>query len=149
MIRTSNSNAFVAVCLAVVPGIAVAQVQADEPIKTTLCELVNTPERFDNKIVLLRTRIQPGVEDSPHSLFDRSCSAVVALVLPDKEPTRDPKEYRLLRRYLKRYRIVDATVEGTFLHMPVRFGNNATLDFRLTLQRVSAVIAAPRNRPTK
>ncbi len=93
----------VAVYLIMRSSVTVAQVVSAAPIKTTLCELVKTPERFDNQIVKLRTRIDPGVEDSPHALFDRSCSAVVALVLPDKEPTRDANEYHRLRHYLKKH----------------------------------------------
>jgi hypothetical protein len=134
-------NLSVAAIFVVLPGIAVAQVQADEPIKTTLCEVLKNPDRFNNRVVRLRTGIYPGLEDSPTVLFDRSCSAVVALVLPDKAPARDANEFRRLRRYLKKERIVDATVEGIFVQMLVRFGNNATLNSRLTLQRVSAVIA--------
>ena len=47
-------RAVVSITLAVLPGVGFAQVKADEPIKTTLCELVSEPERFNGKMVQVR-----------------------------------------------------------------------------------------------
>ena len=62
----------VAVCLVVLPGFAVAQVNADEPIKTTLCEIVKEPEHFNFTMVQFRAKIHAGFETS--WLSDGSCS---------------------------------------------------------------------------
>jgi hypothetical protein len=53
----------VAVTLAVFPGVGFAQVKADEPIKTALCDLVREPERFNGKIVSVSGRIVIAFED--------------------------------------------------------------------------------------
>jgi hypothetical protein len=45
------------------PGAAVAQVQPDEPTKTTLCELVKTAERLNGKIVTIHGAVLIGFED--------------------------------------------------------------------------------------
>ncbi|MGO4883662.1 MAG: hypothetical protein ACLP59_23005 [Bryobacteraceae bacterium] len=52
----------IAVCLAGFPILAVAQVQADEPIKTTFCELVKHPAQFGDKMVQVRATIVTGYE---------------------------------------------------------------------------------------
>jgi|SRR5579862_610596 len=46
-----------------VPGVAVAQAKADEPIKTTLCELVKDAARFGGKMVEIRGRVLIAFEE--------------------------------------------------------------------------------------
>jgi len=45
-----------------VPGVDVAQAKADEPIKTTLCELLESPDAFNRKIISVRSSIKIGFE---------------------------------------------------------------------------------------
>ncbi|MGA2272497.1 MAG: hypothetical protein ABSH00_03015 [Bryobacteraceae bacterium] len=134
-----------AALFAVTPRVALAQVKPDGPVKTTLCELKQEPKRFDGRTVQLRTEFFPGAEDSPTVLFDRSCSAVVAILWPDGKSARDIGDYRSLQRYLKKDRIVEATVTGVFANTAGGSGAFA-FDSRLSLQRVSGVIAKPRDR---
>ena len=55
--------AALAISLVVFLGLGLAQVKADEPIKTTVCELVKEPERFSGKMVSLNNRVLIGVEE--------------------------------------------------------------------------------------
>jgi len=125
-------------------GLAVAIAGAtgqDTVIMTTLCEVTKQPERFDGRSIQLRAAIRPGVEDSPTVLFDASCSAVVAVVLPQKAPSQHVKEYRKLCRSMKKEQAVTATVIGRFARTIVHFGNGATLGSQLDLETVSEVAA--------
>lgn len=65
------------VLLGVLPGVVSAQAHADDPIQTTLCELVRSPERFDGKMVQFVATIGIGFEAS--LLVDDSCSARIWL----------------------------------------------------------------------
>jgi len=116
--------------------------EQDAAITTTLCELIKRPELFNSRTVQLNAAISPGIEDSPTVLFDRGCSAVVAVGWPKKEPSRNVKEYRKLRRYVKKGQAAAATVTGRFAQTVVHWGNGATLDFRLDLRTVSDVVTA-------
>jgi len=69
VIRTCS--AVITVCLVVLPGTAVAQIRADEPIKTTLCELVKDPARFAGQYVQVRATFVGNFEMS--ILVDDSC----------------------------------------------------------------------------
>lgn len=64
-----------AIYFGILPGIAVAQVQADEPIKTTLCELVKDPTPFNGKMVQLRATISVAYE----VIEDDNCSGSIWL----------------------------------------------------------------------
>jgi len=70
-------QAAVAISLVVLPGVGLALVKADEPIKTTLCDLVKEPERFNGKMVEVRATVFYGFEAS--LLRDKSCSADIWL----------------------------------------------------------------------
>jgi hypothetical protein len=52
-----------AFCLAVVPGAAFGQANADAPIKTTVCELAKEPSSYKGKIVTVRGRVLIDFED--------------------------------------------------------------------------------------
>jgi len=60
-------------CALLVGGsvVVVAEVKAEGPIKTTVCELLGHPERFNGKVVQIRATIRVGFEFSV--LFDDSC----------------------------------------------------------------------------
>ncbi|MGO9240750.1 MAG: hypothetical protein ACLQBJ_08060 [Bryobacteraceae bacterium] len=53
----------VAITLAVAPGVTCGQTKGDEPIGTTPCEMVKTPERFNGKIISVRGRVLIAFED--------------------------------------------------------------------------------------
>lgn len=59
--------------VAVLSDMAFGQVKSDEPIKTTLCELLKTPEKFNGKMVEVRATVKSGFEWG--GLTDASCSA--------------------------------------------------------------------------
>jgi hypothetical protein len=59
----SMRKCVVGICLIVLPAIAAAQVKGDEPIKTTICELVKLPDRFSGKMVSVGGRVLIGFED--------------------------------------------------------------------------------------
>src|SRR2546423_12814350 len=52
-------------------AVLVAQVRPDMPTKTTVCELLKHPDRFDGKLVNVRATIRLGFEFS--ALFDQDC----------------------------------------------------------------------------
>jgi hypothetical protein len=65
-------------CLVVSSGVAFAQVQADEPIQTTLCELMKAPPRFNGKMVQVRARIVGDV------IADDTCPGTIWLSVGDE-----------------------------------------------------------------
>jgi hypothetical protein len=67
-------RAVVAISLVVV---GFGQVKTNAPIKTTLCDLVKKPERFNGKMVQVRAVVVTGFEAS--LLRDESCSADIWL----------------------------------------------------------------------
>src|SRR6185437_673796 len=94
---------------AMLVGLAAAIASATEQdgaTMATLCEVIKEPERFDGRNVQLHATINPGIEDSPTVLFDRCCSAVVAVLWPEKEPSQHIKEYQRLRRLMRKQQVV-------------------------------------------
>jgi len=73
--KLSVRNSIAAVVLALAPGIAFAQPTATEPIKTTLCELVKTPEQFNGKMVQFRAEYLSKFQWE--GFVDESCSAKI------------------------------------------------------------------------
>ena len=84
---TSIRAAF-AISFVVLPGVGFAQVKADELIKTTLCDLVKQPERFNGKMVQVRAEFVSNFEWTGLSVD--SCSAKLRMdayhVLDDLKP---------------------------------------------------------------
>ena len=66
-------RAVVPAFLALLPCVAFGQGNADEPIKTTLCQLVKTPDQFNGKMVQVRGVVLSSLEYG--ELKDGSCSA--------------------------------------------------------------------------
>jgi hypothetical protein len=54
----------------VAPGVVYAQSSSNEPIKTTLCDLLTSPERFNGKIVAVRGPIQIAFEKFAFSVSE-------------------------------------------------------------------------------
>jgi hypothetical protein len=63
----------VTLCVAVLPGVAFGQMGGGEPIKTTICELKQTPEEFNGKMVRVRATVVSRFEWG--GLHDRACDA--------------------------------------------------------------------------
>jgi hypothetical protein len=61
--------------LAVSASALVAQTRAGDPIKTTLCELVRDPERFNNKLVEIRSEFVSGFQRE--GFVDETCPAKI------------------------------------------------------------------------
>jgi hypothetical protein len=59
----------------VLPGVGLAQTKSEEPIHTTLCEILKAPEKFNFKMVQFRAAIHVAFEAS--WLSDGSCAASV------------------------------------------------------------------------
>lgn len=64
-----------AVCIIVLPGVGLTQTKPEEPIHTTLCEILKAPEQFNFKMLQFRASIHAGFEAS--WLSDGSCAASV------------------------------------------------------------------------
>src|ERR1035441_2243234 len=62
---------------AALPGVMFGQANPDEAIKTTLCELVRTPEQFNGKMVQFRAEYVSDLQRT--SFEDEKCGAVVAV----------------------------------------------------------------------
>jgi len=132
----------------------------EAPIRTSLCELSSTPERFQGKLVAVRAVIQVGLQTS--LLRDESCSVfmwVSGIDLESANPTlrKDP-EFLKMREYLdKKYKAKDgsacarcamykvtATVLGRFEHAAkgeAGFGYMNSYDSRVVVQGVANIVA--------
>jgi hypothetical protein len=66
-----RSVAVAAICLALLYGLASGQTKDIPPIRTTVCELMKEPAKFNGKIVQVRGHITSGFEKS--FLFDEGC----------------------------------------------------------------------------
>jgi hypothetical protein len=112
--------AFAAVVLPLAPAVAAGQTTQNEPIKTTICELVETPEGYSQKIIEVRGHIEIGFENFMLPASECAGRKVDAVWLeygkrPKRQPTtwccgdmvpRDPlvlvqdDEFRRLHQYL-------------------------------------------------
>jgi hypothetical protein len=66
------SRAVAVFAVATLPGLMFGQTNSEEPIKTTLCDLVKAPKRFNGKMVQVRATVIAGFEAS--LLQDKNCS---------------------------------------------------------------------------
>jgi hypothetical protein len=125
-------RAVVAISLTVFPGLEFAQVKSDEPIKTTPCDLVKEPERFNGKVVRVNSRVSIAFED--FELSDSGCDGkkIDGIWLeygkgPKRQPTtwccgdmvpRDPlalvenNDFRTFHRYLTAHKTTNGCHEG-------------------------------------
>ena len=85
-----NSLLCLTVYLAFLSEVVAGRVKSPEPIKTTICELVKTPERFDGAMVQVVATIGAGFEAS--LLVDDGCSARIWLSVREK-PALGTLEY--------------------------------------------------------
>jgi hypothetical protein len=121
------------------PPSAIATVKGRGPIKTTLCEIVKTPERFNGKFIQLRTYVASG-PDIPPGLFDRRCPPNNLLdVGQNNRALTESKGYKALQMYLKPATPIEASMTGVFVNRKVRSGLN-TFDSMFELLSITDVI---------
>src|SRR2546428_152091 len=89
---TTGNRAIVAMWLAALPVAGFGQVKADEPIKTTLCELVTEPGRFNGRIVSVQSRVLIDLEAFELLVFGCDGKKIDAVGLgygegPKRQPT--------------------------------------------------------------
>jgi hypothetical protein len=77
-----RNQTVIAVFFALFHGLAFGQAKADEPVKATLCELVNEPARHNGKIVRVRAEVLAGRHGSV--LMDQTCKSVIPWTINDK-----------------------------------------------------------------
>ena len=51
------------IAASVLPGVIYGQTKAEEPINTTVCDLVKNPKRYNGKIIIVRAPIQIAFEN--------------------------------------------------------------------------------------
>ena len=61
--KTGMEALVAALFIAVLTGVAFGQGKADEPTRTTVCEIVNSPVSFNGKIITVRVPIEIAFED--------------------------------------------------------------------------------------
>jgi hypothetical protein len=120
------------------PG-EIATIKGRAPVKTTLCEIVKTPERFNGKFVQLRTYVVSG-PDVPAGLFDRRCPPNDLLdVGRNNTALIESKGYKALQMSLKPSTPIEASMTGVFVNRKVRNGLN-TFDSMFELLSITDVI---------
>jgi hypothetical protein len=157
-----KSQPLIFAILALLPAAAFGQTKTDGPIKTTLCEVVAHPERFDGKVVQIRATVVIGFEK--RLVVENACSAKVWLA---DAAVRQDEEYRLMEGLIRNqfdgkhdascfgcpsYAVV-ATMTGRFDHViwlariiGHGFGHLNGWDSELLLQSVLDVVAKPIDR---
>ncbi|HUE01274.1 MAG TPA: hypothetical protein VMR62_16990 [Bryobacteraceae bacterium] len=139
--------AFVILSLGLAPVFALAETPADEPIKTTLCEITRYPETFDGKVVEVRAFVDSGVMELPSGVSDDSCGADLKFFTPDDLHFRrmaKSKGFRKLVKDVKRNPVVEATVTGLFKRSIPGQGPGQKPQAGLALEAVDDVVVHPR-----
>jgi len=88
-------GAVVAVAATVAAGVLLLLPKAESPIRTTVCEVMRQPERFNGKIVQIRTNVVSGMETG--GLLDRSCSGFILVDNFDTTLSRLKGEFAYLK----------------------------------------------------
>ena len=131
MLPMSRSRAVFATLVAVLPSMGYAQDKLDSPIKTTVCELIRTPDHYNGKMVSIRGPILIAFEgfgvDTSHCEGNRIDVWLEYGSGPKRQPTtwccgemvpRDPlrvvqnNEFRKFHRYLTAQSRTSGCYEG-------------------------------------
>jgi Carboxypeptidase regulatory-like domain len=123
--------------------VEVPDVRTNDPITTTLCELLKSPLQFHGKLVQIRARVNPPGIDTEPFFVDYACSAWVAMGTALEPLERTYLNY-LFERYVGERRGFDTTVIGRFELQLVLSGQPAPY---LRLQNVLDISGA-QVRPT-
>lgn len=73
---TTTVRAVATAAIILLCSVASGQVKPDAPIKTTVCELLSAPERFNGKMVQVRATMKSGFEWG--GLVEGSCSLLAS-----------------------------------------------------------------------
>jgi hypothetical protein len=125
-------------------AVAFGQMKTQEPIQTTLCEIIKQPERFNGKLVEFRAQIESGVMYLPSGVSNESCAADVPFFSIDDRHLAalvKDKEFKKLTKYLTKTSLVQATVTGWFEHKSGEKGGSG-----LILESVDKVTMQPQKR---
>lgn len=123
-----------------------AQQRADGAIRTTVCDLLRQPEKYNRKLVEIDAHIAWSEEGSV--IFDKNCTGSILLGVSPQMDTLPGhgKQYRGLMRRVKKTNVV-ARVSGTCEQSVERvWGHMAMFDSRMLTTSVSDVRAAPLNK---
>jgi hypothetical protein len=120
-----NSRALLGIGLLLGLAIALAQSPGDMSVRTSLCEILRQPQRYNGKLVEFRAIVEPGLEDLPAGAADPHCTAELKFLSPD-----DPHlakllksgEFKKLVRLLRKKPVVEATIAGQFHVSGKRYG---------------------------
>jgi len=129
-------------CAGLPLGFAFGQGKAEEPLKTTVCEIARHPGAFDGKLVQVRAVVESGLQDLPAGVADESCGAELKFYTPDDQHfvrLAKSKGFQKLIKDVKKNPVVEATVTGLFK----RFGTDQKPDNRLALESVADVVVRP------
>jgi hypothetical protein len=132
-----------AITLVLLPAVGFGQGKAGEAIKTTMCEVVTHPERFNGKLIQLQTYVASG-PDVPPGLYDRRCPPNNLLhVDRNNKALIESKGYKDLQMYLRWTTPVEATVTGVFVNKKVKPDLN-TYDSTFELRSIADVAVKTR-----
>lgn len=141
-------QALLVVAVALVPIGLNAQQQPNSAVRTTVCELIREPDRYNGKLVEIDAQLSWSDEGSV--VFHQDCTGSILFgISPQIDANAaSRRHYRRLmglRKKMKKTN-VQARVAGVFEHSPERvWGHMAMFDSRLLTISVSGIRAAPRN----
>jgi hypothetical protein len=122
-------------------SLAFAQSSAEDPIDTTVCEILKDPMRFHRKNVRVRAVSGTGIDVSP-ALYDHNCSEWIFLRLPTAGSIVNDWNYRTMEANLSHWfnPTLTATFEGRIEYQLMISEPN---EMYLTVAKVSDVVVAP------
>jgi hypothetical protein len=94
--------------LLMLPILPLEQQRPDEPLRTTVCEVLENPKRFSDRLLEIRAEL---VGQST-LLHDPGCPGTLAFDLPEEHSPIKGKDYYKLRRYLEHPGVATATIVG-------------------------------------
>jgi hypothetical protein len=110
------------------------------PMRTTVCDLLREPGKYNDKLVEIHAQIAAGEESSV--IFDENCSGSILFLIAVK--SESGPGFSKLSHLLKRRSEVTALLSGTFEHSDARiWGHQAAFDSRFLAVSVSGTGAAP------
>ena len=94
--------------LLVPPILPLEQQRPAKPVETTVCEVLENPNRFSDRLLEIRAELV-GQDTLLH---DPGCTGTLILVLPEEHSPTKGKDYYKLRRYLEHQGVATATIVG-------------------------------------
>src|ERR1039458_7578967 len=123
--------------IALLPTASDAQQPPNGAARTTVCDLLREPDRFNRKPVEIDAQISWSEEGSV--IFDQKCSGSIPFGVSPQMDARTQKQYLRLMRLLKKTNVA-ARVSGVFEHSEERvWGHQSMFDSRLLTTEISRV----------